>query len=83
MEGEGAERSAGESAWRESVRGRMQVYISSLLTPPSRQPPSVFCSISEPAGALSSTTDKLGGSFSLSFLSLFEMTCKCDTSHPE
>lgn len=61
MEGEGAGRRAGESAWRESVRGRMQVYISSLPSPPSRQPPSVFCSISKAAGALSSTTDTLGG----------------------
>lgn len=64
MEGEGGDgRRAGVAAWREGVRGRakMRVSISTLLSPPSRQPPSVFCSISKAAGALSSTTDKLGG----------------------
>lgn len=83
------EESGGGSMEREGERGRarMQVSISSPPSPPARcPPPPVLGSISKAAGALSSTTDKLGGkaeAFSLSFLSFFEMTCKCDTSHPE
>lgn len=58
-EGEGSrERSEGEKAM-EGGRARAQVCFSSVLSPPPRQLPSVFCSISKAAGALSSIRDKL------------------------
>lgn len=90
MEGEGDGRRAGVAAWRERVREEEQgckfPFPLRRPLPLAAPPPPVLGSISKAAGALSSTTDKLGGkaeAFSLSFLSFFEMTCKCDTSHPE
>lgn len=59
---EGDGRRAGVAAWRERLREEEQgceFSISSAV--PSLLPPPVLCSISKAAGALSSTTDKLGG----------------------
>lgn len=59
----------------EGGRARVQVSFSSVLPPPPRQLPSVFCSISKAAGALSSITDKLQERLRLPFfLSLLPLS---------
>lgn len=81
-------RKAGVAAWREREgereRVRMRVSISSLLSPPHRHPLSSAQLAKQqvlPAAQQISFEERLKLFPFFSFL--FEMTCKCDTSHPE